>query len=261
MLPFLIHYKSITIPTFFFMVMVASLAAAFYIYYQAPKKGLSQIVVLDLAMVGTIVGIIGARLFHVFVEAPGYYWEHPTYVFHFWRGGFVGYGVFIGILLGVIGYLKIRKLPILKYCDLIALGCPLIVFFVRIGCLGAGCCYGTPTDFFIHLTFTNPSSDGGRDFPGVALHATQIYDMINAIITFGVVHWVDKRKKFQGQVMITFFMTYAFFRFWIEFLRGDEDRGVYFGGVVSTSQITGAVFILFGFILYRYWKKKYPVTA
>lgn len=261
MYPFLFHYKTIYIPTFFFMVMVASLAATFYIYWQAKKKGMSQVAVLDIAMVATISGVIGARLFHIFVEAPGYYWEHPSYVFHFWRGGFVGYGAFIGILVGTISYLKIKKLPILEYCDLVALGCPLIIFFVRIGCLGAGCCYGKPTDFFFHLIFHNPASDAGRDFPGAVLHATQIYDMINAIITFIVIHLVDKRKKFHGQVMITFFMTYAFIRFFIEFLRGDEDRGLFFDGLLSASQITGIVIWILGIISMIYLKKKYPVKA
>lgn len=243
------------------MVMVASLVTTFYVYYQAKKKGLSQIAVLDIAMIATLSGVIGARLFHIFVEAPEYYLEHPSYVFHFWRGGFVGYGAFIGVLLGTLGYLKIKKLPVLQYCDLVALGCPLIIFFVRIGCVGAGCCYGKETDFFFHLIFQNPSSDAGKDFPGVALHATQIYDMMNAIITFIVIHIVDKRKKFQGQVMITFFMTYAFMRFFIEFLRGDEDRGIFFNGLLSASQITGIVIWIVGILAYVYLKKKTPLQT
>lgn len=256
MLPFVFQYKDIYIPTFFLMVMVASLATTFYVYRQAPKKGLSQLVVLDLALLSTFFGIIGARLFHVFFEAPEYYWEHPGYVFHFWQGGFVGYGVFIGITVSVLIYVKLKKLPVLRYCDLVALGCPLIVLLVRVGCLGAGCCYGKPTDFFIHLTFNNPASDAGRDFAGIALHATQFYDLINAILVFVVVHIVDKRKKFHGQVMLVFFMMYALIRFFIEFIRGDEDRGVYFDGLISTSQIAGVVIVVVCLVAYYFWRKR-----
>lgn len=256
MYPFIFHSGDVYVPTFFFMVMIASLATTFYCYRLAPKKGLSQIAVLDISLTATIAGIIGARLLHIFTEAPSYYWEHPTYVFHFWQGGFVGYGAFIGVALGTIGYLRLKKLPILSYCDLIALGCPLIIFFVRVGCLGAGCCYGKPTDFFLNLTFTNPASDAGADFPGVSLHATQIYDMLNAIVTFAVVHVVDKRKKFHGQVMLVFFMLYALLRFFIEFIRGDEDRGVYFGGAVSTSQITGIIIIIVCLFIYYHLNKR-----
>lgn len=256
MFPFIFHYGDLYIPTFFLMIMVATLAATFYCYWQAGRMGLSQIAVLDISLIGTVLGIVGARLFHIIVEAPDYYLEHPSYVFHFWQGGFVGYGAFIGIAVGTVLYLKWKKLPILQYVDLMALGCPLIVFFVRIGCIGAGCCYGKPTDFLFHLTFTHPASDAGRDFLGVALHATQIYDMINAMIVFGVIHLVNRKKKFHGQIMLLFFMVYAFGRFFIEFLRGDEDRGVYFDGLISTSQITGIAFILIGAVLWYFWSKK-----
>ncbi len=238
------------------MIMVASLTATFYIYWQAGRKKMSQIAVLDIAMIGTIAGVIGARIFHILAEAPAYYWEKPVRVFYFWQGGFVGYGAFLGILISTLIYLKLRKLPIKQYADLIALGCPLIVFFVRVGCIGAGCCYGTPTDFFIHLTFNHPASDAGRELRGVALHATQIYDMLNAILTFFVIHWVDKRKKFHGQVLLTFFMTYAFLRILIEFLRGDADRGVYFNNWISTAQVTGIVFLAVGLFFYRKWSRR-----
>lgn len=256
MFPFILHYNDIVIPTFFFMIMVGSLAATFYAYWQAGKRGYSQVVILDMAMAGTVCGIIGARLFHVFVEYPHYYWEDPVRVFYFWQGGFVGYGAFIGVTAGVLAYLKIRKLPVLEYADVIALGCPLIIFFIRIGCVGAGCCYGKPTDFFLHLVFHNPISDAGKDFLGVPLHATQIYDMLNALIGLVLVHWVYERKKFHGQVMLVFFSSYAFFRFWIEFLRGDADRGLYFGNTLSTSQITGLIIITVCLIAAYFWRKK-----
>lgn len=261
MFPFIINRGDLTLPTFFFMIMVASLAATFYMYAIAKRKGLSQIVVLDLAMVCTLVGIIGARLFHVFVEAPAYYLESPIRVFYVWQGGFVGYGAFIGVIAGMIVYLKARKLPILPYADLIALSGPLIIFFMRVGCVGAGCCYGKPTDFFIHLVFTDPASDAGHDYPGVPLHAAQLYDMLNAVICFAIVHWVERRKAFQGQVTLVFLMAYAVMRFFVEFLRGDEDRGIFLGGHLSTSQITGIVIVAVCSLLYGYWKKRYPIHS
>lgn len=262
MLPFVFHYDDVFIPTYFFMIMVASLATTFYLYWQAPKKGYSQIVCLDISLVGTITGILGARLFHIFFEAPGYYWDNPHYVFYIWQGGFVGYGAFIGVTAGCLVYFMIKKLPVLEYADFVALGGPIIVFLVRVGCVGAGCCYGTPTDFFIHFTFTHPGSDAARDFLGVPLHATQLYDMMNSAFAFFMVNrYVYPNKKFHGQVMLTFFMIYAFFRFFIEYLRGDMDRGVYLDGLISTSQIVSLVILSLGSFLYYYLGRKKLVKA
>jgi phosphatidylglycerol---prolipoprotein diacylglyceryl transferase len=256
MFPFIINQGSFVIPSFFFFVMLGVLCCAFYLYYRAPKEGFSQVVILDIAIVGAIFGILGARIFHVFVEAFWFYKEDPMRVFEFWRGGFVSFGAYIGGVLAILLYLKIRKLPILKYADFVALGIPILVVFIRIGCLGAGCCYGKPTDFFIHLIFDDPHSDAGSKFAGQALHATQIYDMLNGIFVFGLLHWRYFRKKFEGEIVLLLFVLYPTFRGIIELLRGDADRGVYFDGLVSTGQITGGIFILIAISLYVYLLKK-----
>ena len=257
MFPFLFKQGTFVIQTFSVMLMVASLVATYIIYKIAPKRGLSQIAILDIGIVGTISAIVGMRLFHVFVEYPAYYWEKPIRVFEIWKGGFVSYGAVIGITVSVFTYLKIKKLPFWQYCDLVALIGPVINFFVRIGCLGAGCCYGRPTHSFLHLIFTNPASDAGHKFPGVPLYPTQIFDMLlNGVVLFLILLWVDKHKKFHGQVSACFFMFYAVQRAFVEFFRGDVDRGLYFGGVISTAQVAGFFAFIFGLILYSYLSKK-----
>ena len=130
------------------------------------------------------------------------------------------------------------------------MSCPIVVFFVRVGCLLAGCCYGKPTDFWLHLTFTNPLSDAGSKFQGIPLHATQIYDMLNAVVIFIILHILARRRKFRGQITLSFLMLYAVGRGLIEFLRGDDDRGVYFGGAISTAQVTGIIIFSVCFVLY-----------
>jgi len=258
MLPFVINQGDFVIPTFFFMVMVGVLVTTFYLYFRAPKMGFSQVAVLDIGIVGAIFGILGARIFHVFFEAFWFYKQDPMHFFEFWRGGFVSFGAYIGGALAVLGYLKLRKLPVLKYADFISLAIPFMVFFIRLGCLGAGCCYGKPTDFFFHLVFIDPQSDAGSKFAGIGLHATQIYDMINAVVIFAILHWRYYRKKFDGEIVLLLFILYSFFRGAIEFLRGDRDRGLYFDDMVSTGQITGVILIVLctGFYIYLLMKNK-----
>lgn len=232
------------------MIMLGVLATTFYIYFRAPKLGFSQVVALDMGIIGAIFGVIGGRLFHVFAEAFWFYRQDPMHIFEFWRGGFVSFGAFIGGTLAVMAYLKLRKLPMLPYMDLAALGIPIMILFIRIGCLGAGCCYGKPTDFFLHLTFSNPSSDAGSKFAGIPLHATQIYDMLNAVFVFALLNWRYARKKFEGEIVLLLFISYSFIRGLIEFLRGDADRGLYFNGMISTGQMTGLVLIVLCSVIY-----------
>ncbi len=248
------------------MLMLASLVATTVAYKMAPRRGLSQVATLDLGIIGTIMAVIGGRLFHVFVEGPGYaspgysnyYWEHPTHIWQIWRGGFVSYGGFLGLGLGWIVYLRLRKLDTWAYLDHVGVySGPFIDFFTRMGCLMAGCCYGLPSPFhkggkyLLYITFTNPSSDAGSKFNGIPLWPTQIYSMIAAVIMFLICFRIDRHKKFKGQVMLTFLMLYAFFRFFIEFLRGDLDRGVYFNNHISTAQIMSLIFFFTCAVIYQ----------
>ena len=271
MRPFLYYSPDFAVPSFAFMLMVASLLATTALYKLAPGRGLSQVVALDLGIIGTIGAVVGMRIFHILVEGPyyaspgysNYYWEHPTHMWQVWRGGFVSYGAFIGIGIGWITYLKWRKLDALTYLDFGALfGFPIVDFFTRLGCLLAGCCYGKPSphrhgEWLLYVIFNNRQGDAGYKFPGVPLWPTQIWSMIATVVIFLICYWIDRHKKFKGQIVLSWLMLYAVFRTVIELFRGDSDRGVYFNNTISTAQIMSFLFFSTCLGIYVYlWKRK-----
>ncbi|MDO8312953.1 MAG: prolipoprotein diacylglyceryl transferase [Sideroxyarcus sp.] len=254
------------IPAFFFMIMIATFVATYAAVKFAERDKLSVVVVLDLAIIAVVASMLGARIFHVLVEAPDYYGIYPldpslfVRVFYFWQGGFVSLGAFLATIGSWIVYLRLRKQPVLAYFDNMARVCPIVIFFVRVGCLLAGCCYGKPTDFFIHLIFTDPSSTAYHYYPMMPLHASQPYFMLNAIVMFFVVRWAHMRREFYGQALSAFLMYEGFSRFCLEFLRGDADRGIYFNGAISTGQVVMAGFFLVGLAMYQWCKKRCPIS-
>jgi len=250
MKPILFSIGKINIPAFFLMIMIATLAATFYGYKLAKKEGADPIVILDFGIIAIIASVIGSRLFHIFIENPSYYYENPIRIFYFWQGGFVSVGAFVFTIISWIVYVKVRRLEGWRYFDISAAIVPVSIFFVRLGCFFAGCCYGKPTHFFIHLVFKNPASAGGAAHPGVPLHATQVYSMINALIMGIILYFVYRYKKFHGQVLAIFLMYYGVSRFFIEFLRGDEDRGLFFGKMLSTGQIAMIFSFISGIVIY-----------
>lgn len=267
MRPFIYYSPEFSIPAFAFSLMLASLLATAVAYKMAPRRGLSQVAVLDLAIIGTIMAVIGGRLFHVVVEEWAYYMKNPTHIYQIWRGGFVSYGAFIGLGTGWIVYLKWRKLDILRYLDHVCLySGPFIILMVRLGCLLAGCCFGKPSPFdkfeyVLFIVFNNRASDAGHFHLGERLWPTQIWAMVYSMIIFLICYWTESRNKFKGQVTLTFLITYAIFRFGLEFFRGDEARGVYLNNSISTAQITGLIVIVICSILWFILKKKFPLAA
>lgn len=256
MRPYICHIGDTGVPAFFFMIMVAALAATYVGVRVAKREGLSEVYVLDMSIVAVIAAIIGSRVFHILVEAPAYYWERPIRVFFFWQGGFVSLGAFSAAVVSWILYLRYRKVNVLQYLDIGAVSAPVITFFVRVGCLLTGCCYGRPTDFPLSLTFTDPASTAYYYYPNIPLHATQLYNMTNAFILFVILYFLHKRRKFYGQILAVFLIYYSITRFCIEFLRGDADRGIYFDGAISTGQIVSVIALIIGIVLYVVLRKR-----
>lgn len=261
MRPYLFHLGSMGVPSFFFMIMIGSLATTFFLAHMAKREGSDPVAMLDFGIIGIIASVLGSRIFHILVENPAYYWEHPIRVFYFWQGGFVSIGAFLGSALGWAIYMRRRRLPAWRTLDLAVTGVPIIIFFVRVGCLLVGCCYGRPTDFFLHLVFNDPGSTAGYFHLGEKLHATQPYFMANAVVMWGVVLVAYYHRRFYGQVLVTFMLYYGVTRFFLEFLRGDEDRGMWFGGALSTGQIVMVLTFLAGLGLWRFLRTRTRVEG
>jgi phosphatidylglycerol---prolipoprotein diacylglyceryl transferase len=68
------------------------------------------------------------------------------------------------------------------------------------------------------------------------VHPVQIYESIVCFALFLFLWRLSKRKRFDGEIILTYAALYAVARFLLEYFRGDADRGFVFGGTFSTSQ-------------------------
>ena len=258
MRPILFRIGEFTFPSYTLMIMIGILMATYFAVRICKSRGLPVIYALDMAILGILAGFAGARIGHILVEGggpsyPHYYSENWLRIFYVWQGGFVSWSGYLAICLSWYFYLRWRKQPIWAYFDAAALVLPIGDFWGRAGCLLTGCCFGKPTDFFIHLTFSNPASTAYFFYPNTPLHATQIYLMLNGLFIAAVL-WIFSKRwwRFQGQLFAVGWGLYAVMRFLLEFLRGDVDRGVYFNGAISSGQIAMIVYFLVAAVLYFY---------
>src|SRR5262245_20584839 len=106
----------------------------------------------------------------------------------------------------------------------------------------AGDDYGRPTNLPWAVTFTDPSAAtiGGAPL-GVPLHPVQLYESIVCLVLFAALVRVARRRRFDGEVILTYTLLYAIARFILELFRGDVDRGFVFGGLLSTSQFIAVI--------------------
>jgi len=152
-------------------------------------------------------------------------------------------------------YFKNHKWPKRKMIDNMAIVAIIVHGFGRIGCFLAGCCYGNPTNSWIGVTFTNPICAA---LPlNTPLHPTQLYEVALLIAIFAIIYLFRNKKQYDGQLFIIYAFLYAVGRFFIEFFRGDYDRGYLFNGAISHSQFIALIIIIVIIFANLYMKRKY----
>lgn len=244
--PILLEIGFVKVFTYGFLVASGFFVAIQLAVRQGKKEGLDPVKILDLSFYVLISAIVGARLLYVIVEYR-YFIVRPLEVFAFWKGGLVFYGGLVGSWAAGLYFMRKNDMPVWKVADICAPSLAIGQVIGRWGCYFAGCCYGAPTDLPWGITFTDERSLAPLN---VALHPTQIYLSLNALLIFSVLIWFRKRKSFDGQLFWIYGVLYSVGRFIIEYFR-DDDRGYAIANILSTSQFIGvfalglSIFMLF----------------
>ncbi len=233
-----------TLHTYGVLLAIAFLAGLWVASRQAKKAGLDANRVTDMAVWVLIAGLVGAKLLLVAVDWR-YFTSSPSELFTLFKSGGVFYGGLIGGILVAWWYIRRHDLPGWRVVDAITPGVVTGQAIGRLGCFAAGCCYGKPADVPWAVTFTDVYSARAVGTPlDTPLHPSQLYESFAAFMILFFLLWLAPRKKFNGQVFVAYVALYSATRFVLEFWRGDLDRGVWFQGTLSTSQLIAVVLLL-----------------
>jgi len=217
---------------------LAILAAICTILRLGRREGLEPALLLDFSTWLLLVALLGAKVLMVLADW-NYYRQYPGEIFSrstFLAGG-VFYGGFIAAVLFAAWYIRLKHLPFWKVVDVYAPAVSLGLGMGRIGCFAAGCDYGKPTTPAWGVVFTSPIAHEVSGVPlGVPLYPTQPIMCLASLSIFAILIWRYSRKSRDGEIFVLYLALYAVARFFIEFLRGDEDRGFVFHHLLSTSQ-------------------------
>ncbi len=212
----------------------------------AREAGFEADRILDLAIVLIAGGVIGARLFYVIVYEPAYFKQEPLQILALWQGGMVYYGALIGGFITGTWYVLKKKLPFWRLADLTAPPLALGYGIVRIGCFLRGCCYGKPTASILGVVF--PYTEGISCPDGLPRYPTQLFSAALGFILFGLLWYIWKRKRFDGQVFLTFLLLYTAGRWIIEDFR---ENLLVFGNVTVSQLVSALIFIPAAYFYYR----------
>lgn len=207
--------------------------------------------IADLFFYSVLSAFIGSRAFFVLLNLE-LFKKNPLDIFKIWKGGLVFYGgLIVGALVSIL-YMKLHRMPVWKLADITSPSISLGLFFGRLGCFSAGCCYGRETSLPWGVVFKDQRSLAKLNIP---LHPTQLYEALIGLGMFiFLIRW-ERKKSFDGELFFLFLLFYSIARFFIELLRGDP-RGFLFNGLLSTSQFIGIFLAILSIFMLFYLKKK-----
>ena len=225
------------------------LLAVLYMLWRAPVFGLTQDDVLDEVLWAVPIGVICARLYYCI-----FYWElyaaNPISVLYIWEGGLAIYGGVIGGALTILVVSRVKKIKAGTLLDVAAMAVLIGQIFGRWGNFMNREAHGAVTDCFFKMGLVDAS--GAVTY----YHPTFLYESVWNLAGFIALHFLTKKRRFDGQIMLSYLAWYGLGRVWIEGLRTDS---LYlFGTGIRVSQLVAALCVVFagGALAYILIKKK-----
>jgi phosphatidylglycerol:prolipoprotein diacylglycerol transferase len=250
--PILFEWGFITV-RFYGLIIAMALVACFSVaLYLARKRNIDWDDLYDLAFYLALGGIVGARLYDVFLIEWNYFGSHPWEMLAIWHGGLAIHGAIIGGVISLIVWCKIKKKSFWQFAGLLFTVLPLGQAIGRWGNYFNQELFGGPTTFLwgIPISLANrPEQYLNYQYFQPAFLYESILDFVLFLILF---FWYKKNRR-PGEMIIFYLMGYSVIRFLMEFVRIDVTSLVF--GVRLPQLVSAVVFVVCaGVLIFRKFK-------
>ena len=246
--PVAFRLGSIEVRWYGLIIVTGMILAFLYCAYRSKQEGISFDDLLDFAIFTVIFAIIGARAYYVLTSLDQY--DSFLEMIAIWNGGIAIYGAIIAGAITIFVVCKVKKYSwnkTFKFFDAVA---PAVMIGQIIGRWGNFCngeAFGEVVAedswlYFIRMGLNSGNTGYSLQF----VHPTFLYESLWNLIGFAIIHFLYKKKKFDGQIVLMYLSWYGFGRMFIEGLRTDS----LYVGIFRISQIVGLLcFVICGALL------------
>lgn len=266
---------------------IGMLLGFFLTEWMAKRTGQSKEIYVDFALYAIVFSVIGARLYYVIFEWDEFK-DKPLSVLNLRTGGLAIYGGVIAAVLTAIIYSRIKKYSFWLLADSSCIG--LItgqiigrwgnffnreafgkytdsLFAMQLDRKDAGFIYsnGISADYLRQLYSGKEAALArileirekvvrlnGAEY--IQVHPTFLYESVWNFCLLLFLIYYTKRKKFDGEVVLLYFIGYGLGRIWIEGLR--TDQLFLWGTNYAVSQLLSGIFVIVAVIILLYMRKK-----
>lgn len=196
----------------------------------------------DFLVWATIGVVLGGRIGYVLFYNFAYYAANPLAVLQVWQGGMSFHGGLAGMVVAVILFARVRKIPFLALADAVSAAAPIGLFLGRLANFVNGELWGRTTDVPWAVVFP-----GAGPTPR---HPSQIYEaLLEGLVLFLVLFLLSRNETIRrrpGILTGVFFIGYALARGFVELFRQPDAHIGFLPGGTTMGQLLSIPVLLIG---------------
>ena len=237
--PFTIHYYGLLIAIGLMLGMV-------YSCKRGKEFGLKEDDILDGFLWITPLAIVCARIYYCAFSWDEYAAD-PISVLYIWNGGIAIYGSVIGAILGMAIFAKVKKVKMTAVLDVIMIAFLIGQFIGRWANFINREAFGAATDSFFRMGLFNTRTNAWEYY-----HPTFLYESLWNMVGFVMLHFLSRKRQYDGQMALGYAAWYGLGRCMIEGLRVDS----LWWGPFRVSQVLAGVTCITALCLLGYNARK-----
>ncbi|WP_223690633.1 prolipoprotein diacylglyceryl transferase [Leifsonia poae] len=261
------EWQQITLPfwpyritTYALIILVGIIVAAIWTSRRLSKRGGEPGVVLDIILWAVPLGIVGARLYHVFTHPADYFYSGADLwnVFAIWDGGNAIFGSLIGGAIGAYIGCRWSGIRFWSFADTLA---PALLFAQAIGRLGNYFnqeLFGLPTNLPWGLQIDSANKAIPVGLPADTLFQPLfLYEIIWNVIGIVVILWLERKFSLRwGKTFAVYLIWYGLGRSYLESIRIDPSEFSFLG--IPSNVWAAFAAVVLGIVLFIVQTRRHP---
>lgn len=252
-----LHWR---IQTYAIMILIGIVVAAIWTSRRLTKRGAEPGVVLDILIPVVVLGIVGARLYHVFTHPGDYFYPgaDPWKVFAIWEGGNAIFGSLLGGAVGAWLGCRWTGIRFWTFADALA---PALLLAQAIGRLGNWFnqeLFGLPTNlpWGLEIDSTNKAIPVGLP-DNTLFQPLFLYEIIWNVIGVVVLVLIERKWHLQwGKLFAVYLVWYGVGRSYLESIRIDPSEFSFLG--IPTNVWAAFAAVVLGLIVFLVQSRRHP---
>lgn len=220
-------------PVYWYALIILSgfLLGMLFVSKTCEKRGVKKDYIWDIALIGLVAGIIGARIYYVLFALDEF--DSLADMFKIWNGGLAIYGGITGAAISTLIYCRVKKINTPQVFDVCAPGLLIGQAIGRFGNFVNAEVYGGKTNSLFGMSINGAEP----------VHPLFLYESVWNIIGLAIILLFRGKKKADGQVFCFYIFWYALGRLFLEGMRNPDYILYVIPNALGISQLVSGLLI------------------